>query len=70
MLQFEIAYREFLISKTNLEQGQNEDKLTQLIDKMNKLNSIYPSGRLIDCDDEDEELKGKVILGRTNIGNL
>ncbi len=70
MLQFEQAYREFLFAKTNIEQAQNEEKLTQLIDKMNKLNSIYPSGRLIDCDDEDEELKGRIILGRTNIGNL
>jgi uncharacterized protein len=70
MFQFENAFREFLISKTNLEQAQNEEKLTRLIDKMNKLNSIYPSGRLIDCDDEDEELKGRIILGRTNIGNL
>jgi hypothetical protein len=70
MYQFENAFREFLVSKTNLEQEQNEEKLTQLIDKMNKLNSIYPSGRLIDCDDEDEELKGRIILGRTNIGNL
>ncbi|MBW6537323.1 MAG: hypothetical protein K0B11_20110 [Mariniphaga sp.] len=70
MLQFENAYREFLISKTNLEQEQNEEKLTQLINKMNKLNSIYPSGRLIDCDDEDDKLEGRVILGRTNIGNL
>jgi hypothetical protein len=70
MFQFENAFREFLFSKTDLEQQQDEDKLTQLIDKMNKLNSIYPSGRLIDCDDEDEELKGRIILGRTNIGNL
>ncbi len=70
MLQFEKAYREFLFSKTNLEQAQNEEKLTKLINKINKLNSVYPSGRLIDCDDEDEELKGRIILGRTNIGNL
>jgi hypothetical protein len=70
MYQFENDFREFLISKTNLEQEQNEEKLIQLIDKMNKLNSIYPSGSLIDCDDEDEELKGRIILGRTNIGNL
>lgn len=70
LLQFEQAYREFLFAKTNLEQAQNEEKLVQLMDKINKLNSIYPSGRLIDCEDEDEELKGRIILGRTNIGNL
>ncbi len=70
ILQFENAFKEFLFEKTNLEQGQNESKLTKLIETMYKLNSIYPSGRLIDCDDEDDELKGRIILGRTNIGKL
>ncbi len=70
MLQFENAYHEFLNAKTDLEQEQDEDKLTELIDKLNELNTIYPPGRLIDCDEEEEELKGRIILGRTNIGNF
>jgi uncharacterized protein len=70
MMQFEAAFRRFLVGKTNLGQGQNENNLIKLIDIMGRLNSVYPSGTLMDCADEDEDLKGKVILGRTNIGNL
>jgi len=70
MLNFENAYRKFLVSKTNLEQAQNTSKLKNLIKALNELNSVYPTGKLIDCDDEDDELKGRIILGRTNIGNL
>ncbi len=70
MLLFEAAYRDFLLSKTNAGQTQDESKLIELINILSELNSIYPSGRLIDCDDEDDELEGRIILGRTNIGNL
>lgn len=70
MLQFEKAFREFLLSKTASGQGQQQNKLVDLIDIMGRLNSIYPSGTLMDCADEDEDMKGRVILGRTNIGNL
>ena len=70
MLIFEKAYREFLFSKTNLEQKQNEKKLMELNKILPKINSIYPTGSLIDCDDEEDSLKGKIILGRTNIGKL
>lgn len=70
MLRFEKAYREFLLAKTNLEQEQDEEKLKELIKILNELNSVYPTGRLIDCDDEDENLEGRIILGRTNIGNI
>jgi hypothetical protein len=70
MLKFQKAWKEFLHSKTDLEQKQNTTKLKNLINALNELNTIYPSGQLIDCDDEDEQLKGRIILGRTNIGNL
>jgi uncharacterized protein len=68
MLQFQEAYHQFLLSKTNNEQQQNIEKLTGLISIMSKLNTIYSHGRLIDCKDEDESLEGKIILGRTNLG--
>ncbi len=67
---FEEIYKEFLISKTDSGQEQDVTKLKALNKILSELNSIYPSGELIDCDDEDEELDGKIILGRTNIGNL
>ncbi len=70
MVQFETKYKDFLLSKTNSGQAQDETKLKDFIKILSELNSIYPSGKLIDCDDEDEELEGRIILGRTNIGNL
>jgi uncharacterized protein len=70
MVLFEEKYREFLLSKTKSGQAQDETKLKDFIEILSDLNSIYPTGRLIDCDDEDDELEGRIILGRTNIGNL
>lgn len=70
MHKFENAYRRFLLAKTNLNQEQHETRLAGLIEILGQLSSVYPSGKLIDCEDEDEDLKGRVILGRTNIGNL
>ncbi|QGY47048.1 hypothetical protein GM418_26310 [Maribellus comscasis] len=70
LVQFEEIYKDFLHSKTDSVQEQDETKLKALNKILSELNSIYPSGELIDCDDEDEELDGKIILGRTNLGNL
>jgi hypothetical protein len=70
MVQFEGAFREFLFSKTKLGQEQDEEKLIRLNEKISRLNNIYPHGRLLDCDDEEEDLKGRIVLGRTNIGNF
>ncbi|WP_167612505.1 hypothetical protein [Maribellus sediminis] len=70
MVQFEEAYKDFLLSKTKSGQKQDETKLNKLIKSLEQLNSIYPAGRLIDCDDEEDSLEGRIILGRTNIGNL
>ena len=70
MVQFEKAYKDFLLSKTKAGQKQDKTKLKKLIKSLEQLNSIYPAGRLIDCDDEEDSLEGRIILGRTNIGNL
>jgi hypothetical protein len=70
MTRFEEAYKAFLLAKTNAGQTQDEEKLKKLIESLNQLNTIYPTGRLIDCDDEEDSLEGRIILGRTNIGNL
>lgn len=67
---FENKYKDFLLSKTGSGQEQDETTLPPFIEILSELNSIYPSGKLIDCDDEDEKLEGRIILGRTNIGNL
>jgi uncharacterized protein YegP (UPF0339 family) len=69
MLQFEKAWREFLLAKTSSAPDLSL-KLKTLNQILSELNSIYPTGRLIDCDDETDSLKGRIILGRTYIGNL
>jgi hypothetical protein len=69
MLQFEKAWKEFLLAKTSFAPDLNQ-KLKTLNQILSELNSIYPTGRLIDCDDETDSLKGRIILGRTFIGNL
>ncbi len=67
---FEEAYKAYLLAKTNLEQWQPQEQHAQLVDKLGHLSNVYPNGRLYDCADDIEELSGKVILGKTNLGSL
>ena len=70
MARFEEIFRDYLFSKTSLGQAQDEEQLIRLTGIMSRLNSIYPSGRLLDCGDEEEDIKGRIILGRTHLGNI
>jgi hypothetical protein len=70
MLLFEKAWKEYLKDKTKTGHIKYKNKLIELINILSELNSIYPKGRLIDCDDEEDSLEGKIILGKTYIGNL
>ncbi len=70
MFLFENAYKDFLLSRVGAGQEQDEPTLKTFIKILTDSNSIYPSGKLLDCSDEEDEVKGKIILGRTNIGNL
>ncbi|RZS92507.1 hypothetical protein [Aquimarina brevivitae] len=70
LFQFEKAYKNYLLEKTNLDQEQPEPELLNLIKAISDLNNVYPTGRLFDCDDENEELYGRIILGKTNLGSL
>ncbi|WP_348799262.1 hypothetical protein [Flavobacterium adhaerens] len=66
LMDFEKDFKNFLINKSN----NNQDELPQFIKTLTKLNSIFPSGRLYNCENENEELDGKIILGKTNLGTL
>lgn len=71
--EFEIAYKTYLEAKTTETlkgQQQPKEALQNLIDAMKQLNTIYPQGRLLDCNDDSDALDGKIILGQTNIGTL
>ncbi|CAL2062782.1 hypothetical protein [Tenacibaculum sp. 190524A05c] len=68
LFRFEKAYKEYLFEKTKLEQEQPKDELENLMIAIRELNTVYPVGRLTDCDAEDEALDGRVILGQSSIG--
>lgn len=72
MILFQDTFYEFLKQKTKPK--PNHNKFNKALKDFNKilsnLNSIYPSGRLIDCDNEDDLLEGRIVLGATKIGNL
>ena len=68
LVTFEKTYKEFLINRTNSEQAQHAATLIPFIDALESLHSIYPYGQLYDC--ESEDINGKIILGRTNLGTL
>ncbi len=63
---FEKEFKRFLTEKTN----GNQDHLPDFIDVLKNLNTIYPVGQLYNCEDETENLSGKIVLGRTNLGTL
>lgn len=73
---FEEAYKIYLtnLSQDNLKNFKKENldstSCEKLISSMVELNSIYPQGKLFDCKDETDEIKGKVILNQTNLGTL
>ncbi|MEW4922922.1 hypothetical protein [Algibacter sp. 2305UL17-15] len=80
MLQMQLKYRMFLeqlhIKCVNHPLSEAEitsyrTVLSDFIPSFNSIHTIYDSGNLHDCDNDDTETKGnKIILGRTNIGNL
>lgn len=65
---FEILFKEFLKRKTNrTTQSQHHDSLVAFKNHLMKLHTIYPAGRLTDCENPSGP---KTILGRTNLGTL
>lgn len=66
MMVLEAAYQAWLLSKTDNEQAQDKDKLIDLYTIVNTLHTIYPQGRLHNCDNDEEQQD--IILGRTNLG--
>ena len=56
---------------TTAELKTYRDTLKAFIPCLNGIHTIYHSGRLHDCNNDKTETRGnKIILGRTNIGNL
>jgi uncharacterized protein len=68
LMLFEKTFKEFLIQRSPYDQEHDPESLKKFIESLNNLNTIYPVGRLHDCDSNSSD--GKIILGRTNIGSL
>lgn len=66
LLDFEKDFKKFLMDKTQ----NKQDALPKFIESLSKLNSIYPTGTLYNCVDEEEDISGKIVLGRTNLGTI
>lgn len=72
LLDFENAYENFLNQNIKIAQEETVENngIATLITAMGKLNTIYPVGRLTDCNAEDEALDGRIILGQSSIGDI
>lgn len=71
---FEKTYKAFLERRTGSEEMPVETEedvqcLTEFVSALEELNTIYPTGRLLDCE-PGTTIDGKIILGRTNLGTL
>ncbi|MNU56229.1 hypothetical protein D3C71_453190 [compost metagenome] len=70
LLQFESAYKSYLIAKSPLDSFHPEDELKDLIEILTHLHTIFPTGKLHNCDEEEEDQDNDIILGRTKLGTL
>lgn len=66
LLDFEKDFKNFLLDKAQ----NKQDALPEFIKSLSKLNSVYPTGTLYNCVDEEEDISGKIVLGRTNLGTI
>ncbi|MGV3609528.1 MAG: hypothetical protein ACO1N0_01170 [Fluviicola sp.] len=70
LLLFEKAYKDYLIAKSPMDTFHPEDELEKLIPLLQNLHTIFPTGKLHDCDAEEEDQTDDIILGRTKLGTL
>lgn len=66
LIRFEKTFKQFLLDKSE----EKQDHLPQFVEALGELNSIYNVGELFDCNDESDDITGKIILGRTNLGTI
>ncbi|AXG71525.1 hypothetical protein KORDIASMS9_03782 [Kordia sp. SMS9] len=71
MKQIQKAWKEFLTSKKKEPKYMASQEATKkLLCAMNQMNTIYATGTLHDCNDDDGENKNRIILNRSALGSL
>jgi uncharacterized protein len=70
MAQLQEVYKNWITYKMkNPGEQKNNKYLKDLADTLHNLETIYPQGRLHDCQDDDEQ-QASIILGRSTIGEI
>lgn len=70
LLQFESFYKTYLIAKSPLDSFHPQDELKVLIESLTHLHTIFPTGKLHNCEEEEEDQDNDIVLGRTKLGTL
>lgn len=70
LLQFESFYKTYLIAKSPLDSFHPQDELKALIESLTHLHTIFPTGKLHNCEEEEEDQDNDIVLGRTKLGTL
>jgi len=67
LAEFEAAFKKYLSDKSKNNTTNLGNSIHDLLIALTHLNNIYRPGRLLDCEMEDDDLDGKIILGQSNI---
>lgn len=72
MQQLQALYKKWLTKKLQNPENQKENEfLKPLADLLHDLETVYPEGKLFDCDTEErKESDSSIVLGKSTIGEL
>jgi hypothetical protein len=71
MQRLQDLYKKWLTKKMERPENQHENEfLKPLVDLLHNLETIYPQGKLYDCDSGDAATESSIVLGKSTIGEL
>ena len=71
MQQLQDLYKKWLTKKIQSPENQQDNEfLKPLVDLLHDLETIYPQGKLYDCESGDAETESSIVLGKSTIGEL
>ena len=71
MQQLQDLYKKWLTKKMESPENQHENEfLKPLVDLLHDLDTIYPQGKLYDCESGDAATESSIVLGKSTIGEL
>jgi len=67
LMDFEVAYKNFLIDKSRKDETDLPTSTASLISALTNLNNIYRPGVLFDCAQDDSDNNSTLIIGKSNL---